>query len=201
MDTVKRFVPLLVIFLLSLACNLPSVSIGRNRSPVSEAAATLASVDPLAGDEAMAATLTPTPIPTPTPPPAARVTQGDRAIFNGDWDSALGEYRAALEASADPEVKFAARLGIGHTQYLAGDYAEAQGTLESLVAEESESPHIADAYFFLAQTYDEQEMFVEAAEAYSQYLALRPGLIDGLVHELRGEALFAAGDYPGAIAA
>ena len=201
MDTVKRFVPLLVIFLLSLACNLPSVSIGRSRSTVSEAAATLASVDPLAGDEAMAATLTPTPIPTPTPPPAARVTQGDRAIFNGDWDSALGEYRAALEASADPEVKFAARLGIGHTQYLAGDYAEAQGTLESLVSEESETPHIADAYFFLAQTYDEQEMFVEAAEAYSQYLALRPGLIDGLVHELRGEALFAAGDYPGAIAA
>ena len=197
MDKVKRFVPLLVIFLLALACNLPSLSIGRDQSLVSEAAATEVGADPLAVGEATVPTLTP----TPAPPPTARVTQGDRAIFNGDWDSALGEYQAALEASADPEVEMAARLGIGHAQYLAGDYPAAQGTLESLVAEGSESPHIADAYFFLAQTYGAQEVYTEAAGAYSQYLALRPGLIDGLVHELRGEALFAAGDYPGAIAA
>jgi hypothetical protein len=46
---------------------------------------------------------------------------GDRAIFLGDWDSALVEFQQALDSSPDAEVQFAARLGIARTHFLAGD--------------------------------------------------------------------------------
>jgi len=40
--------------------------------------------------------------------------------------------------------------------------------------------------------------YSDAAQAYLQYLAMRPGVIDGYVLDLRGDALFAGGDYAGA---
>jgi soluble lytic murein transglycosylase len=68
-------------------------------------------------------------------------------------------------------------------------------------SDESLLPLLAEVHFTLAQTYQAQGGYHAAAEAYARYLELRPGVIDSHVNELRGDALFAAGDYPAAITA
>jgi TolA-binding protein len=61
-----------------------------------------------------------------------------------------------------------------------------------------ESPHLPHAYFSLGQAYHTQQKYSDAAQAYLNYLAQRSGVIDAYVLDLRGDALFAAGDYAGA---
>ena len=146
-------------------------------------------------------TNTPLPTATPTPLPYARIEMGDRAIFLGDWDSALVEFEQALANSPDDDIQFAAQLGIARTLFLAGDLFGAQARLEALIAANGNLPQLAEAHFVLAQLYEAQQNYPAAAESYAHYLELRPGVIDSYVNELRGDALNAAGDYPGAIAA
>jgi len=146
-------------------------------------------------------TETPLPTATPTPLPYVRIEMGDRAIFLGDWDSALVEFQQALDNSQDEEVRFAAYLGMARTHFLAGDLQEAQEQLQKLVAAGGDLPQVADAQFILAQVYEAQENYADAAESYAEYLERRPGVIDSHMNELRGDALIAGGDYLGAIAA
>ena len=146
-------------------------------------------------------TNTPLPTATPTPLPYARIELGDRALFLGDWDSALVEFQQALDTSLDAEVQFAARLGLARTRFLMGDLLIAQEQLEALTATESDLPQQAEAFFILAQVHEAQEDNLSAAESYARYLELRPGVIDSQVNELRGDALNTVGDYLGAIAA
>lgn len=141
------------------------------------------------------------PTATSTPQPYARVALGDWALFLGDWDNALVEYQQALDSSQDAEVQFAARLGIARTHFLAGDFTTSQEQLETLIAENVDFPHLAEAYFVLAQVHEAQGNFAAAAEHYGKYVELGPGVINSHVNELRGDALTAAGDYLGAIAA
>ena len=98
--------------------------------------------------------------------PAARIQLGDRAVFNGDWDQALVEYRTAGENSPDGRFQVAAQVGIARTQLLSGDVQAAIGTLESLVQSNTqvEPALTAQAFFFLAQAYSAAERYAEAAE-------------------------------------
>jgi soluble lytic murein transglycosylase len=128
-----------------------------------------------------------------------RIHSGDHALYNGDWDSALREYQAAQQSSPDPEIQAVALLGIGRAYFYAGDYARALDALRLLVDSYPDSPVRPDAYFFLGQIYGRLARYSEAAQAYLSYLAQRPGVIDAYVLEWRGDALFAAGDYAGAL--
>ena len=144
-------------------------------------------------------TITPTPTPTPIPTkillPDDNLKRGDRDLFNGDWESALNEYQTARNASQDPLIQSAALLGIGHSQLLAGNYYEAVNVLENLLQEYPDSPQQAMAYFLLGQAYEKQEHFLQAADKYLNYLVNNPGIIDAYLLDLRGDALFSAGNY------
>ena len=177
---------------MSVACTLPA-------SPINQATSLPTTVPPPTAT--ITATSTPLPTATPTPHPAARVALGDQALFFGDWESAFAEFSRALESSLDGEVRYAARLGIARTHYLAGELDEARVILEELRADESFQHLLAEVNFFLAQTYHAQGDYHAAADAYNRYLELRPGVIDSYVNELRGDVLSAAGDYPAAITA
>ncbi len=144
-------------------------------------------------------TETPTPVPTPTPLPGVSITNGDHAMFNGDWDTALSDYQQAYTLSGDDDTRTAAQLGIGRAYYQSGDYPSALNTLRDLVDSFPKAPQVAEADFFLGQIYMALDRYSDAADAYLSYLALRHGLIDAYVYELRGDALFAAGDYPSAM--
>ncbi|MFC1878869.1 transglycosylase SLT domain-containing protein [Chloroflexota bacterium] len=140
-------------------------------------------------------TLTPTSAPTPTPLPAARIISAETAFTLGMWEKALEEYLIAHESSDDPETKAAAMLGIGRTYLSSGDYIAAIEHLENLSTTYPESSLTAQAFFHLGQAYSSQDRFIEAAEAYQNYLSQKPNLIDAYIYDQKADALFAAGDY------
>lgn len=192
MLSARRTLPLLILILLVLACNVPApLQFGPTPTQTQSPSPTV-SPSP---------TSTPTPTQTPTPVPAARVAGGDRALFNGDWDSALREYNFALEGDVNANIQSAALLGLGKTYFLAQDYPRALEILRDLVANHSGSPHLPEANIVLAQTYTALTRYFEAADAYAQYLNLHPGVIDSYVQEWRGDSLSLAGEYQSAIEA
>ncbi len=80
-------------------------------------------------------TATPTLTPTPTPLPAAQLAKADHALWIGDYDLALDEYKTALAASPEAEIAAKALFGIGRIQVVKGDYPTALETLRRIDAE------------------------------------------------------------------
>jgi len=150
-------------------------------------------------------TITPSPTPTltptvtSTPAPQVRVAEADHALFNGDYEAALGWYTTALDSTSDPSIRVAALLGQGRIHYLTGIYPNALDELRDVIFDHPDSPQSADAYFYLAETYMKLYRYAEAAEAFSGYLNLRPGVLDGYINERRGDALAATGEYSAAL--
>ncbi len=159
-------------------------------------------------------TATPLPAPsaTPTPPPPPTVTpfptsppdplkDAQRLLFYGDWEAALQAYQTAAQ-QGDPKTQARALVGQGRALLGARRYAQASAVLRQVAQQfPQETDAQADAAFFLARTYAALERWNDAAGAYQTYLRLRPGIIDAYIHEFRGDALFNAGDYAGAIQA
>jgi soluble lytic murein transglycosylase len=127
--------------------------------------------------------------------PAVRIESGDRAYFSGDWERALLEYEAALANSLDAEIQSAALLGIGRTRTKAGDPTGAAEALNRLIQSFPQSAHVPYAHFALGEAYAAEGRHSEAADAYLNYLILRPGLVDAYVLNIRGDELQAAGRF------
>jgi soluble lytic murein transglycosylase len=182
--------PLLTFGALSLACTLVEQipEILPTQVPVLSPTATLPPPTP---EPTPTATLPP----TPTPLPAARIESGDRARFAGDWDRALSEYEAALATSPDAEIQSAALLGIARTRNSMGDPDIALDALNRLMQNYPQSAHIPYAHFAIGQALAAQGRHSEAADAYLNYLIVRPGLVDSYILNLRGDTLAAAGRY------
>lgn len=150
------------------------------------------------------ATVTPSPSPTPTatptPRPEMRLSAGDRALFNGDYERALTEYRSAYAEAAEAEIRAAALFGMGRAAYEAREYAQALDALRRLITEYPASIQAARAHLLLGETYTALQRYGEAADSYHAYLNLRPGVIDYYVLQRQGDALAAGGDYAAALA-
>ncbi len=147
------------------------------------------------------ATFTPSPIPTPTdtPVPIARVGSGDKALFDGDVDTAMAEYRAAVGDTTDPNIKAAALWGLARAQYDDTRYTDAITTLDQLNTDYPTSPYLAAANFIKGQSLNALQRYADAAAAYQAYLSVRPGVLDSYILELRGDALSNAGNYSDAL--
>ena len=190
--TSKRLVlGTLVLFLLIQACALPRAIQTIQATPT----AAVQGLPPTP----IPSTPTPLPSPTPTPIPAARIEGGDYALFIGDWEGALDEFQTARSASLEPEIQAAALLGIGRVYYYTGDLARALDVLRELVGTYPASTYSPAAYFYLGQIYTSLTRYSEAIEAYTNYLSLRPGIIDTYILEWRGDAYFAMGNYSAAL--
>jgi soluble lytic murein transglycosylase len=149
----------------------------------------------------------PTPLPTntlipaptltlsPTPIPSERIQKGDIALSNGDWEKAVQEFQVALDLSDQSEIHADALLGLARAWLIGRNYYQATTVLEKIIQDFGTSPYAIEATFFLGQAYAAQERYSEAAEAYLNYLIQRPGVIDAYVLDLRGDVLFAAGNY------
>jgi soluble lytic murein transglycosylase len=146
-------------------------------------------------------TTLPTITPTPTPTPEARIATGDQALFDGNYDRALSEYQAVLDNSQDPELIAAALWGLGLVNYAIANNGQALLTLQQLTSQYPASPNAVRAYFLMGEIYQALQRYLEAAQAFTVYLALRPGFIDAYAQELRGDAFAAAGNNAEAISA
>ena len=135
-------------------------------------------------------TLTPTPTATatPTPLPAVRLERANRAMFNGDYDTALQEYNAILNGSASTDETRAAQLGAAKAKLRAGDDSAADA-LQAFTASFPGDPREAEAWFLLGQTRTSAGDYTGAVEAYRQYQKLRGDLIAPYVNQRIGDAL------------
>lgn len=142
-------------------------------------------------------TLTPTI--TPTPLPTARISEGDKAFFNGDYDTALLQYQIALQDSPDPLIRASAQWGVARIYYAQGRYNETLSAIQMLINDYSQSPQFARAYFLQGSVYYKLENYSAAADSWQTYLILRPGVIDAYIQELRGDALYNVKNYAEAL--
>lgn len=140
----------------------------------------------------------PTQTPAPTPAPPSGLTEGYHHLLNGDWEKARATFQKIIDRPGQAAATSAALLGLGRAALYSGKHAEALVFFRRIVEEYPESQDLAHAQFFLGQTYAALQRYPEAAEAYGQYLALRPGWIDAAAHELRGDVLDRNGDIAGA---
>ena len=146
-------------------------------------------------------TPSPTLTPSPTPIPEVRVENGEKEMFNGDYESAYYDFLTALNNSSDSQVRAAALWGLGRVEHILGNNNAALDHLSSLSREYPDSPNAGRAYFLAGEIYDSVMRYTEAAQAYASYLTLRPGTIDYYAEVRRGDALSAAGNYTEAITA
>ncbi|MBK7453030.1 MAG: tetratricopeptide repeat protein [Anaerolineales bacterium] len=145
------------------------------------------------------ATITPTI--TPTPLPQARVSVGDKAFFNGDYDAALLDYQIVLQDSPDTLLRAAAKWGEARIYFAREQYEDTLAALQTLITDYPDSPHFGQAYFLQGLTQYRLENYQAAADSWQSYLTLRPGYLDALAQEFRGDALFDAGKYADALSA
>jgi soluble lytic murein transglycosylase len=129
----------------------------------------------------------PTPEPTATPSPAEFLGEADAALRNGDWDTALGLYQQAQLVAGDPAAQAEAQLGVGRTFLSWGRTAEAALALDQFLAAYPGDARTAEASFLRALAREQLGQPSEALQDYQQYLAQRPGVIDGFVHEKIGD--------------
>jgi soluble lytic murein transglycosylase len=170
-----------------LSSNLPSI--------LPSAATATASLTPTS-------LYTPTPAPTVTPIPSVPIQGADKALFNGDLAGAETDYRAAYNNSSDASVRAAALWGLARAQYTDSRYTDVLSTLQQLNSIYPDSLFArGPSYFLQGETYSQMKNYAGAAQAYQQYLTLRPGVLDSYVQELRGDALTAANDYSDALTA
>jgi len=142
-----------------------------------------------------------TPTITPTPPITARVTLGDQAFFNGDYDAAMLQYEIVLQDSPDPLLQAGAKWGEARIYFAGNRYTETMNALQSLITGYPQSPQFALAYYLQGMVNYRLENYQAAADSWQTYLSLRPGYLDSYVQELRGDALFKAQNYAGALSA
>lgn len=142
-----------------------------------------------------------TPTITPTPLPGARVEVGDRAFFNGDYDNALIHYQTAYRDSPDPQVRSAAKWGEARVWLAEERYAESLAALQTLISEDPQSIHFSQAYFIQGLAQYRLGSYAAAADSWQTYLTLRPGFLDSYTQDLRGDALFEAGNHAEALSA
>ncbi len=194
MARLRKCLPLLGLIALSLACNFPSL-LGQD-PPTPLPTTAVPSETP-----APTPTVTPTPTATPTPLPEARDRLGRPGLVSRGLGGSSGRVQFGHGKRGRPGGSrgCAARTG---THILSGRQLR-RGPGEAGAADRRipGCTQIAQAYFFLGQIYSAAENYPAAAEAYQQYLELRPGVIDSYVQEWRGDALSASGDYEAAIVA
>ncbi len=189
----RFFFPFLLFALLIGACTLPAGGLGLWPTPTPTLTPT-ATPSPTP-------TITPTPTPTPTPQPSGWLENGQRALFEGDWDAARAALQQAQAQSADPAVLAAAQLGLGRADLYARHYAAALDAFRAVITAYPDTTAATDAYFYLAEAYQALERYTEAAKAYQAFLQHRPGYIDAYLYEWMGDNRFNAGDYNGAASA
>ena len=140
------------------------------------------------GETVPTATAIPTITPTATPEPAERFPRGQSFFFYENYEAAVPEYQLSLAAGVlDGLQTQEALLKLGQSFYHLGQYQAAAETFNELLAQlPSETEETAetdgvvqtgqiqpsDAYFWLAQSYQNQGDCPAAIGAYESYLAI-----------------------------
>ena len=171
---------------------------GCSQMPASPAAPLAESFTPATDDLAPPA---PTATTAPTSTPVVRIEEGDVALFHGDYPAALAHYQTAYRDASEATLRAAAKWGETRALYGDGRHDEAVSAAGALISEFPNSTYVPLAYFLQGRAQLALRHYQEAADSWAAYLVLRPGVIDAHTQELRGDVLFLAEDFEGALAA
>ncbi len=170
--------PVVLVAAMSAGCNVPlGLAFGATSTPTASPTATIS----------------PTPTPEPTPLPLVCMRAGERALFYGDWDTALAEYQTARTGAATAEERGDAQLGLGVALASAGRWQESFDALGVFLVDYPDHAERARGFFHRAQAAEELGLLDQALQDYAAYLALRPGRIDAYVNERSGDLFRQAG--------
>lgn len=189
-------IALVLVVVASLACNLPGLKFLQTAS--ASPTPPTQTIETLLPTEAPTQTLPP---PTPTPQPAARVDQGDRALFLGQNDQAESEYQSAFKQSTDPQIQAAAQLGIARVLLQRGDSERAVASLEQVGTEFADTDAARESNFFLAQAARDNGEYAKAAAFLQSYLAGGKTPVDAYLQNELGDLFMSAGIAGSAAAA
>ncbi len=205
----KKLLPLAALMLAVLACSLQG-----EPEPIVVTATPQGGLPVLPtsnGVIVITATPQPTPtlavIPTSTLPPSEGVAVADRALHNGDYETAVTTYKAVLsDPLTPPDIEVEATFGLGQAAVYEGLYEEAITALTEFIDTHEESDvRVAWAYFLRGEAYllrgnsypliEEEETpnpgekdWQAAVDDFNRYLELRPGIIDSYAYERIGDA-------------
>ncbi len=140
--------------------------------------------------------------PTATPLPIQVVSEGERALRNGDWDSAALAFQQVLtDPGVSQDEMISAQLGLAHASLRRGDFISAQGSLDSFLMQYADHEKSAQAYFLRGEAKLGLSDWSGAITDFQSYLALRPGVIDSYVYERIADSYLALEQPDQAIAA
>ncbi len=138
----------------------------------------------------------PTPAPTPTVVPDVALRTAQRHLTNGQYENAVATFQMVLSQpleSVPPDVRAAAAYGLGEAALRDGLFAEAVTALTNFLAQFPSDSRAPWAYFLRGDALLGLGQWSAAIQDFTQYLALRPGVIDSYVWERLGDAYFAQG--------
>jgi soluble lytic murein transglycosylase len=192
MKTIRLLLPVLMLLFAALACNAA-------KKPAPIIITATPSNPALIGVPATTPTVpyvTPTPqiVPTPTLPPKVAFDDANRALHDGDYETAVSSFDAVImQPDADPDLRSSAFYGKGEAALREGFYDQAAEALTQFINAYPDDARRAHATFLRGDAYLGLARWAQAIQDFDAYLALRPGIIDSYVHERIGDAYLALG--------
>ena len=137
--------------------------------------------------------------PTPEIMPADHLASADEALFAGEIEKALDEFQEVFTNSSKAEIQSRALFGLGRAHFLDRDFYAAIDAFNRILGQYPDTKFAGNAYFLVAQSYEEIGEYQQAINAYAKYNELKPGPIDTFVFEKIGDVALAAEEYDQAI--
>lgn len=121
----------------------------------------------------------------------------EAALEQDDYKEAVSFFALAATSEKDPEVKEAGLTGIAWSQFESGDFAAAEKSFASLVAEYPSSEDLPQSRFMVARAIEEQADAERTAAAYSEVFATltkdQPPAAEGAETQIPDRYAFDAG--------
>ncbi|MFP4323529.1 MAG: tetratricopeptide repeat protein [Anaerolineales bacterium] len=200
MTRYKLLIPTIAIVLATLACSLSSEpeTIFMTATPIGGDA----TPSPIIITATPATAPTNAPIPTPTLPPSEGLNRAERALHNGDYETAVVTYQGLL---SDPfltgDVRADAAFRLGQAGVREGLFQAAVDALSDFIAQYPDDPRLGKAHFLRGDAYLGLSQWAEAIPDFERYLELKPGVIDSYAYERIGDAYVNLGQTEQALGA
>lgn len=138
------------------------------------------------------ATATLSPLATPEIPTDDAFTRAQRALFNGNYVLAVGQYQTLLSQNVgDANIEAAAWYGLGQAALREGLFDQAVNAFTHFIDSYPNDTRLPQAHFQRGDAYMGIGWWNQAITDFLRYLELRPSIIDSYAHERIGDAYLA----------
>ena len=180
----------LVLIITSTAC---TINLGGSADPILVTATSPnTDVGPMVITATPESTPTLSPLATPDIPPDDAITRAQRALFNGNYVLAVGQYQTLLSQNiGNADIEAAAWYGLGQAALREGLFNQAVNAFTHFIDNYPNDTRRPQAYFQRGDAYLGIGWWSPAIDDFLRYVELRPNIIDSYAHERIGDAYLA----------